>query len=130
VLTGQSLEMSLTHEDSPPPLTQVEGKVESLDSATYLGMFYLFDLFFLFLKEKKPRCPSTTENPFNSFPYISRLQKHILLCICFDIIPTTGFFCIKCRNFSCQRNEKSRLSIKGIVSVQWSIVGKDWWMVK
>ncbi len=48
VLTGQSLEMSLTHEDSPPPLTQVEGKVESLDSATYLGAIYLFDIFFLY----------------------------------------------------------------------------------
>jgi hypothetical protein len=59
VLTGQSLEMSLTHVDSPPPLTQVEGKVESLDSATYLGAFYLFNLFFLFLK-KKIRCSLTT----------------------------------------------------------------------
>jgi hypothetical protein len=37
VLTGQSLEMSLAHDESPPPLTQVEGKVETLDSATYLG---------------------------------------------------------------------------------------------
>ncbi len=56
MLTGQSLEMSLTHEDSPPPLTQVEGKVESLDSATYLGAFYLFDLFFYILLRSYSFC--------------------------------------------------------------------------
>ena len=39
VIAGQSLEMSLA-QDSPPPLAQVEGKVESLDSATYLGKPY------------------------------------------------------------------------------------------
>ncbi len=69
MLTGQSLEMSLTHEDSPPPLTQVEGKVESLDSATYLGGFYLFYPFFLLVKEKKTRFSSTTEILFITFPY-------------------------------------------------------------
>ena len=63
VIAGQSLEMSLA-QDSPPPLAQVEGKVESLDSATYLG---------------KPYCAHCTGQ------IIDQVKKWLILYILFNI---------------------------------------------